>query len=86
MCSSRSDPTFSDNHILAGVVSDIVFRTTIENAGPDTAYNVILVFTHPTSLTYSRVEGGAQFICMINQSANETTCSVIRMLENETQV
>ena len=86
MCSSRSDPTFSDNHILTGVVSDIVFRTTIENAGPDTAYNVILVFTHPTSLTYSRVEGGAQFTCTTNQNADETTCNVISVLGNGTQV
>lgn len=86
VCSSRSDPSFNGPFILVGVVSDILFSTNITNAGPDAAYNVILTFTHPTSLTFSRVEGEAQFTCTTNQNADVTTCSVVSVLGIERQV
>lgn len=84
--SSRSDPNFNGQFILAGVVSDIVFRTTIENLGPDTAYNLELVFTHPTVLAYSRVEDGGQFTCETDQSRTVTTCTVTNALAFTNQV
>ena len=84
--SSRSNPTFNDQNILVGVVSDLVFRTTIENMGPNTAYSLELVFTHPTVLAYSRVEDGAQFTCETDQARTETTCTVTNALAAGSQV
>lgn len=84
--SSRLDPDFNEQLILRDVVSDIVLRTTVTNAGPDTAYNVLLVFTHPTVLSYSRVDGDGQFTCTPDQSAGVTTCTVASVLGNQTQV
>ena len=78
--SSRSNASFNENFILAGVVSDIVFRTTIENAGPNTAYNLVLTFTHPTVLAYSRVDSGAQFTCETDLTRTVTSCTVTNAL------
>ena len=71
---------------MRDVVSDIVFNTTVANAGPDTAYTVLLVFTYPTALSYSRVDGGGQFSCMSDSSAGVTTCTVANVLGNGIQV
>lgn len=84
--SSRSVENFTEQLILKDVVSDIVFSTTIENAGPDTAYNVLLEFTHPAALVYSRVDSGGQFTCTSDQSATVTTCNVVSVLGNGTRV
>ena len=86
VCSSRTETEFDEQLILRDVVSDIVFSTTVANTGPDTAYNVLLVFTHPTVLSYSRVDGGGQFTCMSDPSAGVTTCTVANVLGNGTQV
>lgn len=84
--SSRSDASFNGEFILDGVVSDIVFRTTIENAGPNTAYNLILRFTHPTVLAYSRVEDGARFTCETDQNRIVTSCTVTNAFASSRQV
>ena len=84
--SSRSNASFSEQFILEGVVSDLVFRTTISNAGPNTAYSLMLRFTHPTALAYSRVEGGARFTCETDQSRTVTSCTVTNALASSGQV
>lgn len=84
--SSRTDASFSGQFILDGVVSDLVFRTTIRNGGPNTAYSLVLRFTHPTALAYSRVEGGAQFTCETDQSRTVTSCTVTNALASDRQV
>ena len=80
------DSTFRDNFLLAGVVSDIVLSTTVGNTGPEAAYNVKLVFSHPPSLTLSRVEGGAQFMCETDRTATQTVCSTPNGLSSGTEV
>lgn len=84
--SSRSNASFSGQFILDGVVSDLVFRTTIANGGPNTAYNLVLRFTHPTALAYSRVEGGARFTCETDQSRAVTSCMVTNAFSAGSQV
>jgi hypothetical protein len=72
---SRSNPTFQDDHLLVGVVTDLIFSASLYNNGPDPAYGVAIVFTHPSSLTFSRVESGSQITCITENT--QTTCSIV---------
>ena len=83
---SHEDSTVTHKSLLVGVVSDILISTTVGNTGPEAAYNVKLVLIHPPSLTLSRVEGGAQFICETDQTTTRTVCSTPNGLISGAQV
>ena len=83
---SHEGLTVTHKSLLVGDVSDILINTTVGNTGPEAAYNVKLVLTHPSSLTLSRVEGGAQFICETDQITTRTFCSTPNGLKSGAQV
>ena len=72
--SSQSDKNYADNFLLIGVVTDLVFTASLHNNGPDPAYSSSIVFTHPLSLTFSRVESGSQLTCSTKNT--QTTCTI----------
>ena len=74
LISSRSNENFTDSVLLVGVVTDLVFTASLRNNGPDPAYSSSIVFTHPPSLTFSRVESGSQLTCLTD--GIETTCTI----------
>ena len=73
--SSRSDANVTRNVLLVGVVTDLIFNAILFNNGPDPAYSSSIIFTHPSSLTFSRVESGSQFTCITENM--QTTCSIV---------
>ena len=72
--SSRSNENYADSVLLVGVVTDLVFTASLHNNGPDPAYSSSIVFTHPPSLTFSRVESGSQITC--STKSTQTTCTI----------
>ena len=72
--SSRSNENYADSVLLVGVVTDLVFTASLHNNGPDPAYSSSIVFTHPLSLTFSRVESGSQLTC--STKSTQTTCTI----------
>nr|WEL12720.1 integrin alpha 5 [Halisarca dujardinii] len=73
---SRTDANYTGSELLVGVVTDIIFDASLENRGPDPAYSSEILFTHPSSLTVSRVESGSQLTCITNSGRTLTTCSI----------
>jgi hypothetical protein len=72
---SRSDANVTRNVLLVGVVTDLIFNAILFNNGPDPAYSSSIIFTHPSSLTFSRVESGSQITCITENT--QTTCSIV---------
>ena len=74
--SSQSDANHVTRDVLlVGVVTDLIFNAILFNNGPDPAYSSSIIFTHPSSLTFSRVESGSQFTCITENM--QTTCSIV---------
>ena len=74
LISSRSNENYTGSVLLVGVVTDLVFTASLHNNGPDPAYSSSIVFTHPSSLTFSRVESGSQLTCLTEST--QTTCTI----------